>query len=356
MPLATPAVVRGSLIIRTQSKLYRIAKAGPAVNVRAAVLAAALGLCRGHRADFGADASIHAGRLDSRSRRSRRDPRQPRLRRRPRDVADHRHLEPPGAEERSGTHTFPEKIWGLQIAEPLVYVAADFFGLGILDVSNPAAPKLRGSLKTPGQAKSVVVAGNKAAVADHMSGVDFIDTSNADKPTLLGSFYLEGYAREVALSGSIAYAVDAPFGVYAFDMTKPGALEPISSQQTATSPGSIVVSPETPGDAPKLAVLVGGGSIQIYDLSKPTEPVRVTAFKTPSGRPVRAALHGSRAFVADWREGLQVVDLSNPKAPRLVASHKTSAPARDVAVTDSHVSSWSARLPRRRESSKIRKC
>jgi len=243
----------------------------------------------------------------------------------------------PQAPKTLGTHTFPEKIWGLQIAEPLIYVAADFFGLGILDVSDPAAPKLRGSLKTPGQAKSVVVAGNKAAVADHMSGVDFIDTSNADKPTLLGSFYLEGYAREVAVSGSIAYAVDAPFGVYAFDMTKPGALEPISSQQTATSPGSIVVSPETPGGAPKLAVLVGGGSIQIYDLSKPTEPVRVTAIKTPSGRPARAALHGSRAFVADWRDGLQVIDLSNPKAPRIVASHNTSAPARDVAVTDSHV-------------------
>ena len=241
----------------------------------------------------------------------------------------------PQAPKVLGSHTFPEKIWGLQIAEPLVYVAADFFGLAILDVSNPSAPKLRGSLKTPGQAKSVVVAGNNAAIADHMSGVDFIDTSNADQPTLLGSFYLEGYAREVALSGSIAYAVDAPFGVYAFDMTKPGALEPISSQQTATSPGSIVVSPET---APaKLAVLVGGGSIQIYDLSKPAEPVRVTAFKTPSGRPVRAALLGSRAFVADSREGLQVVDLSNPKAPRLVASHKTAAPARDVAVNDTHV-------------------
>jgi hypothetical protein len=242
----------------------------------------------------------------------------------------------PRAPKVLGSHTFPEKIWGLQIAEPLVYVAADFFGLGILDVSDPSAPKLRGSLKTPGQAKSVVVAGHKAAVADHMSGVDFIDTSNADKPTLLGSFYLEGYAREVALSGSFAYAVDAPFGVYAFDMTKPGALEPISSQQTAQSPGSIVVSPETPG-GPKLAVLVGAGSLQIYDLSKPAEPARVTAFKTPSGRPLRAALHGSRVFVADSREGLQVVDLSNPKAPRLVGSHQTTAPARDVAVTDSHV-------------------
>jgi hypothetical protein len=220
----------------------------------------------------------------------------------------------PSAPKELGAHTFPEKIWGIQIAEPLIYVAADFFGLGILDVSNPASPRLRGALKTPGQAKSVVVFKNKAAVADHMSGVDFIDTTNADKPVLLGSFYVEGYAREVAASGSMAYAVDAPTGVYAFDMTQPGALEPVNSQQTATAPGSIVVSQDAAPGTPKMAVLVGGGSLQVYDLTKPSEPVRVTAFKTASGRPIRAALQGPRAFVADGRSGLQVVDLSAPKA------------------------------------------
>jgi hypothetical protein len=235
-----------------------------------------------------------------------------------------------------GTYTFPEKIWGIEVMEPLIYVAADFFGLGILDVSNPAAPRLRGSLKTPGQAKSVAVVGAKAAVADHMSGVDFVDTSNADKPTMLGSFYLEGYAREVAAFGSLTYAVDAPAGVYTFDMTQPGAPEPVHAQQTATAPGMIVVS-DPKASAPKLAVMVGGGSVQVYDLSKPASPARLAALKTPSGRPIRAALHGSHAFVADWREGLQVVDLSNPKAPRVVASHKTTAQARDVAVAGSHV-------------------
>ena len=235
-----------------------------------------------------------------------------------------------------GAYTFPEKIWGIEVVEPLIYVAADFYGLGILDISNPSAPRLRGALKTPGQAKSVAVVGGKAAIADHMSGVDFVDTSNADKPTLLGSFYVEGYAREVAAFGTMAYAVDAPTGVYAFDMTQPGALEPVHAQQTATAPGMIVVS-DPKSTAPKLAVMVGGGAVQVYDLSKPAAPARLGALKTPSGRPIRAALHGSHAFVADWREGLQVVDLSNPKAPRVVASHKTTAQARDVAVAGSHV-------------------
>jgi hypothetical protein len=237
----------------------------------------------------------------------------------------------------TGSYTFPEKIWGIQVVGPLVYVAADFFGFGILDVSNPAAPRLRGSLKTPGQAKNVAVFGAKAAVADHMSGVDFIDTSNADKPVLLESFYVEGYARDVAAAGSIAYAVDAPTGLYVFDMAKPGPHEPVSSQQTATAPGSLVVTQDAGAQSAKLAVLVGGGALQLYDLSKPTAPARIATYKTPSGRPLRAALNGSRVYVADGRDGLQVVDLSTPKSPRLVGSYKTSTPARDVAVTDSLV-------------------
>ena len=76
----------------------------------------------------------------------------------------------------------------------------------MLDVSNPAAPKLRASIKTPGQAKGVALVGTTAFVADHMSGVDIIDLSSLDKPTLRGSFFVDGYARDVAASSRFAFA------------------------------------------------------------------------------------------------------------------------------------------------------
>ena len=88
----------------------------------------------------------------------------------------------------------------VRVVGPTAYVAADFFGLGLLDVSNPAAPVLRGSFKTPGQAKNVGVFGTKVVVADHMSGVDYIDVSDAAKPASLGSFFVDGYARDAGSS------------------------------------------------------------------------------------------------------------------------------------------------------------
>jgi hypothetical protein len=146
------------------------------------------------------------------------------------------------APKREGAYTFPEKIWGFRLAGSLAYVAADFFGLGILDVSNAAAPVLRGSIKTPGQAKNVAIFGGKAIVADHMSGVDYVDVSNADKPVSLGSYFVDGYSRDVAATGSQAYAVDSPTGLYVFDLSKPGPLEAVSEQQSASASTSRVIA------------------------------------------------------------------------------------------------------------------
>jgi len=164
-----------------------------------------------------------------------------------------------------------------------------------------------------------------------MSGIDLIDISNPAKPLRLGSFFVDGYARDVAMAGALAYAVDAPSGLYVLDPTKTDPFEPVATVQSANAPGFIEIA-----DGTSLACLVGAGMLQIYDLSKPTEPVKLSTFKTP-GRAQRVALKGAVAYVADGAEGLQIVDLSAPATPRLVASHKLSGPARDVAVTDALV-------------------
>jgi hypothetical protein len=86
-----------------------------------------------------------------------------------------------------------------------------------------------------------------------------------------------------------------------------------------------------------VAVLIGGGLLQIYDLSKPVAPVAAAQFRLPSGRPVRVTLSGHDAYVADARDGLQVVDLSTPSTPVLAGGFKSTQPGRDVAVAGAFV-------------------
>ena len=238
----------------------------------------------------------------------------------------------PAAPRRVGAHTFPDKIWGVTAAGGLVYAAVDKYGLAVLDASGPAGLALRGSFKTPGQAKSVALVGTTALVADHMSGVDFVDVSNPAKPASLGSFFLEGYARAVAAAGSIAAAVDAPTGIYLFDLTKPARLEAVGTEQSADRPVLVDVASTNGSSAPNVAVLVGSGTLQVYDISTPTAPRKVSTFRTPAGRPARVTLRNSLAYVADVVDGLVIVDLAEPASPRVVGTFKTPMPARDVAV------------------------
>jgi hypothetical protein len=172
-------------------------------------------------------------------------------------------------------------------------------------------------------------------VADHMSGVDYIDVSDLAKPKSLGSFFVDGYARDVIAVGPLAYAVDAPTGLYILDLQKEGPLDTVGIAQSASAPAFIEVA-DTPAGSPKLAYLVGGGNLQLYDVSNSTEPVKVSTLRIP-GRPNRAAIKGSMAYVSAGVEGIHVVDLSTPATPTIVGSHKTPHPARDVAVTDTHV-------------------
>jgi hypothetical protein len=95
----------------------------------------------------------------------------------------------------------------------------------------------------------------------------------------------------------------------------------------------VEVSEIADGAVRRLAVLVGSGALQIYDVTDPAKPIKASTFRTPSGRPLDVALRGATAFVADGTAGLQIVDLSAPAAPKIVGSFKTPATARSVALT-----------------------
>ena len=242
----------------------------------------------------------------------------------------------PAAPKRQGAYTFPEEIWSFRVAGAFAYVGVNFFGLGILDVSNAAAPTLRGSFKTPGQAKTGAVSGTKVLVVDHMEGILLVDVSNPAAPVSLGSFFLDGYARDVVTSGSMAYAVDSPTGLYVFDLSMPGPLEPVGVIHSGTALRSVEVAEASAAESPNHVYLVGGGSLQVYDVSDPAAPVEVTTHRPPGGAQ-RVSVGGTLAYVAAGQAGLQVVDLSTPSALRLVGAYPTARPARDVAVADSLV-------------------
>jgi hypothetical protein len=238
----------------------------------------------------------------------------------------------PATPKRAGSYTFPELIWGVTLAGNTAYVAVDTAGLAMLDIANPLAPVLRATLKTPGQAKAVAIGSNAAYVADHVRGIDVVTLPSPASPVLAGSQFVDGFAKDVVTRGNLLYALDQPSGLTIFDttsgpMAQVGALTlgmpiPLRAQ--------LVVSDATAGT--RLAVVVGGGPLQIYDVTDPRKPHAVTTYRTP-GNAQRVQMKGTDLYVADGPSGLQVVNLAMPSIPAITASFTTPMPARDVAAS-----------------------
>ncbi len=243
----------------------------------------------------------------------------------------------PKAPVRRGSYTFPDQLWGFRILGSRAYVGANFFGMGILDISDPDSPKLVGSFTSIGQSKVGDAFGSKAVFIDHMEGVVMVDISKEAKPTLMSSYFLDGYARDLLVRGSMAYAVDQPTGLYVFDLSKPGPLKPVGTFHGGDAPDAIEAGPAQDGRGPNVLAGIAHGKLQIYDVSDPAAPVLAASFGSYARWAKGIALHGERVYVAAEKDGIQVVDVSTPSKPGLVGAFKTPAPARDVAVTNSLV-------------------
>jgi hypothetical protein len=63
------------------------------------------------------------------------------------------------------------------------YVADNWAGLRVIDVSNPSSPREVGFYDTPGYAYGVAVSGTYAYVADVWEGLRVIDVSNPSSPS-----------------------------------------------------------------------------------------------------------------------------------------------------------------------------
>jgi hypothetical protein len=145
----------------------------------------------------------------------------------------------------------------------------------VVDVSQASAPRLLGTVDV---AWSVPAGADRLYVRSGYRGLRLLDVSDPAQVVDLGGVQLElGEGQQAVLSGDWLYLFD--------------------------------------GDTS------GTGGLRSYDVSDPAQPRRVGAYRT-TGSVDTVRVAGSRAFLKDATDKLQVVDLADPTAPR------------DLAVTD----------------------
>ena len=216
------------------------------------------------------------------------------------------------------TFTWQEHVY---VAGNYAYVGNDRL-FGIVDISDPVSPVLRGKLDINGRITSIRAKGNYVYLgtsnyltAYYTAGLHIIDVSNPDAPALV-TVYDTGYWNDiwgVEVIGSYAYMVSFE-QLYVLD---------ISDVTHPFSAGSVTVDPE--GNRNGTGFCVAGNhayvaliekSLKVIDISTPESPVQVGTYDSAKIS-FDVAAFGNYAFVRSGGGGFSLLDVSAPSSPTL---------------------------------------
>ncbi len=202
---------------------------------------------------------------------------------------------------------------GLEIMGELAYIAVRNRGLYIVDVSDPVAPVVAGSLRTLGAPQDVSVVGDLAYVAASYGDLFVVNVSDPAAPALVGDFETPGVVMDVQVVGHLAYLADDVGGLQIVDISDPAAPLPVGSLDTPGAAQDVHV-------VGQLAYVADeDGGLRIVDVSDPAAPAAVGNIGVPGASAMHVQVVGNLAYVAHGDAGLVTVDVSDPAAPVMLS-------------------------------------
>lgn len=205
-----------------------------------------------------------------------------------------------------GRFMLPTNTYGARVVGNRAYLGNDEGGLRIVDISTLAKPVLLSTVPTTNQVVEADVVGNYAYIAEARGGLTVVDISDPLNPVKL-SQTKAGTAVSVRVDGTVAYVMDlAGPRLVIVDISDPASPMIRSSTSLPGEARGTVLVGRT------LYVACGWGGVQILDVTDPSAPKGLGGFF--SGHTVRGlAVRGNVAFVSDYfKEALHAFDVSNP--------------------------------------------
>ncbi len=116
-----------------------------------------------------------------------------------------------------GYYETPGYAEAVAVSGSYAYIADNYAGLRVIDISTPSSPTEVGYYNTPDRAYGVAVSDAYAYVVDGYSGLCVIDISTPSSPTEAGYYDTPSWANAVAVSGAYAYVADWDVGLQIYE-------------------------------------------------------------------------------------------------------------------------------------------
>jgi hypothetical protein len=205
--------------------------------------------------------------------------------------------------------------------------------LQVVDLTDPAAPKLLGTYSTTGEVKTLAANERYVYAAKEIqtdagpgSAVDIVDVGNPATPKRVGGSTVKTFdgSPTLYIEGGLMVVRSFYGGTSAYDISDPAVMRRLGGHK----PDLGLLDVTLTGNR---AFTVGIGQMSILDVSQPEAPRLLGAYPLPSDLAYigKVAVAGNYAYLPT-SVGLQTIDVTDPAAPRRTslfgsASYFTSA-------------------------------
>lgn len=217
-----------------------------------------------------------------------------------------------------GAFRSPGRIMDCAGSGSHAYLAAGENGLKIFDVTHPDRPTLAAEVALGGFANGIYVTGGRAYVVgtlgtgdDENQGgfLEVVDVQNPMAPEVTGSVEVSGEPFDVVVRNDIAYVATQTAGVTLVNVTDPAHPSVLATYDTT----GLCYGLDLMGDF--LIGADGLDGIVILDVRDPTYPKKL--FSSPLLTSVlHASVWDTYGYLAGGSQGLMIVDLTVPFVPQ----------------------------------------
>lgn len=220
----------------------------------------------------------------------------------------------------------------LIVRDDVAYVTFKGGGpLATFDVANPHYPRLVHVYTDDAAGLGMSLVDDRLYVSGDAGPTSILDVASPRAPRFLGHWdFRGGWATDLVLNEQLALIVDAwGMGIFLYDITNPTAPKRLMYRKDAGSPSNSIRADFR--DNRILVAHYDSVDAQLVDVSNPAAPRVVERFQ-PSPRVEAVALTSTHAVLGYEAGGLRVIDLKNPDAPDATVQLQLEGRVTDLAV------------------------
>jgi hypothetical protein len=211
------------------------------------------------------------------------------------------------------------------LVDDIALIAEGPAGLGVVDISKPAAPERVATVPLSGTAWDLVLEGRRLYVAGGSAGVQVLDVSEPRRPKVISQWVHPVDVRGLAVGGNRLAILEA------------GGAVALAEFQNVGGPALLARFPAVAGSSGQ-SLKYGGGVVLVSDLTlgiralEHSEPSLIRETRRVAGRSWRSQWVGGRLYSADEVNGFQVLNLEQPTRPALVGMVSESESGKGLRV------------------------